>query len=241
MFTWQNTCLHCNSLTRIVVENRGLSSPALFFVRLLYSPLKKCPFYQSSVSLKCPHSWWRHKHSFRPLAPVSQSPLSSLGLSVCPQFPLPTTLSVCVEVLSESRNLPMPVSKGILSIWKDYSFVIISRKGVFVDLLCEDFVMMTPNHIHRPQLCFFTFEWLSLHEKQRVVWGLPRSGQSRVHCFWMKAKVWFHPVCIACPFSYTKSVHGCLMLLECFLARLHSSISKQIDCLILWPMLIFPS
>ena len=46
----------------------------------------------------------------------------------------------------------MPVSKGILSIWKDYSFVIISRKGDFVVLLCEDFVMMTPNHIHWSQL-----------------------------------------------------------------------------------------
>jgi len=30
--------------------------------------------------------------------------------------------------------------------------VIISRKGDFVDLLCEDFVMMTPNHIHWSQL-----------------------------------------------------------------------------------------
>jgi len=49
----------------------------------------------------------------------------------------------------------MPVSKGIYSIWKDNSFVIISRKGDFVDLLCEDFVMMTPNHIHRSQLVFF--------------------------------------------------------------------------------------
>ena len=68
----------------------------------------------------------------------------------------------------------------------------------------------------------FTFEWLSLREKQRFVWGSPRCGQSRVHCFWMKVKVWFHPARIACPFSYTKSVHGCLMLLECFLARLHS-------------------
>ena len=162
---------------------------------------------------------------FQTFGPVSfpGSLCFPLGLSACPQFPLPVALSVCVEVLPESRNLPMPVSKGsILSIWKDYSFVIISRKGDFVDLLCEDFVMMIPNHIHWSQLLFFTSEWLSLREKQRFVRGSPRCGQSRVHCFWTKAKVWLRLARITCPFSYTKSVHRCLMLLECFLARLHS-------------------
>jgi len=97
---------------------------------------------------------------FQTFGPVSfpGSLCYPLSLSVCPQFPLPVALSVCVEVLSESRNLPMPVSKCVLSIWKNYSFVIISRKGDFIDLLCEDFVMMTPNHIHWSQLLFFTFE-----------------------------------------------------------------------------------
>jgi len=38
------------------------------------------------------------------------------------------------------------------SIWKNNLFVIISRKGDFVDFLCEDFMFMTPNHIHWSQL-----------------------------------------------------------------------------------------
>jgi len=40
----------------------------------------------------------------------------------------------------------MPISKGILSIWKDYLFVI-RRKGDFVDLLCEKLMLLIVNDV----------------------------------------------------------------------------------------------
>ena len=74
-----------------------------------------------------------------------------------PRSPGPLCLSSSVSIFSshimDRRCCEMTVGKGVNPIWKDNnSFVIISRKGDLVHLFCEDFVMMTPNHIHRSQL-----------------------------------------------------------------------------------------
>jgi len=81
-----------------------------------------------------------------PNAPCLSQDSSAFPItSVCP----PVALSVCAEVLSEIRNLPMPVSKGIFSIWKDYSYDTIGRESYFVDTLIELLVTR------------FTLQWLS--------------------------------------------------------------------------------
>jgi len=43
--------------------------------------------------------------------------------------------------------MPMPTSKGILLIWKDYSFVIIRRKGDLVHLPCENLMLLIVNDV----------------------------------------------------------------------------------------------
>ena len=120
----------------------GIERSHSFLCLLIIFTAQKCPFYQSSVSLKCPYSWWRHKHSFKPLAPVPQGP------SVCPRV----FLFLAHTPLDRRCRCEMTVGKSLYFIVTNFSFVIISRKGDFVDLLCEYFVMMTPNHIHRSQL-----------------------------------------------------------------------------------------
>ena len=78
----------------------------------------------------------------------------SQGPPVCPQFPLCLWLGVSIfssHIMDSRCRCEMTVGKSIFFIVADFSFVIISRKGDFVDLLCENFVMMTPNHIHRSQ------------------------------------------------------------------------------------------
>ena len=91
--------------------------------------------------LKYPYSWRRHKHSFRHLVPVPQD------LSVCPWAFL-----FCSHIMDPPCRCEMTMGKNFYFIVANFSFVITSRKSDFVDLLCEDFVMMTPNHIHRSQL-----------------------------------------------------------------------------------------
>jgi len=69
----------------------GIERSHSFLCLLIIFTAQKCPFYQSSVSLKCPYSWWRHKHSFRPLVSVPQGPfVFPRVLLFVPSFP-----SVC--------------------------------------------------------------------------------------------------------------------------------------------------
>ena len=119
--------------------------------------------------------------------------VSSPHVSACPQsVPLMSQLAPYSRPPVALPACPVSVSTSLYFVGLNYSLVIIGRESYFMHLFCGETVLATSNDIHRLQLWFFTFEWLSLREKQRFVWGSPRCGQSRVHCFWMKVKVWFH-------------------------------------------------
>jgi len=73
-----------NNTRHMSSKELGIERSRSFLCFFIIFTAQKCPFYQSSVSLKCPYSRWRHKHSFWPLFP--RVPLSSLGplcLSPC--------------------------------------------------------------------------------------------------------------------------------------------------------------
>ena len=84
---------------------------------------------------------------------TSQSLFQAFGS--CTPGPLCLSLGVSIfssHIMDRRCRCEMTVGKSFYFIATNFSFVITSRKGDFVDLLCEDFVMMTPNHIHRSQL-----------------------------------------------------------------------------------------
>jgi len=115
----------CSTKTIRNGRELGIECPALYFFCLSYQLLNDA---QKGTK--------EHRNSAPP------------GPLVFPTVPLcfPTPLFVPLSTSSKA------VSCGINLIWKDNSFVIISRKGDLVHLFCEHFVMMTPNHIHRFQL-----------------------------------------------------------------------------------------
>jgi len=89
-----------------------------FFVCLLYSPLEKCSFYQSSVS-----NARRHKHSSRPLAHSAEAlcPFASF-----PHTPVCPSIAVLLRLLMlESHELEFVFCQI------ECSLVVIGREGYF--------------------------------------------------------------------------------------------------------------
>jgi len=121
----------------------GIEGSRSFLCLFIIFTAQKCPFYQSSISLKCPFSWWHHEHSFRPLAPVPQGPLSSPGT-----FCLSLGVSIFSSHIMDRRcHCEMTVGKSFYFIVTNFSFVIISRKGDLVHLFCEKLMLLIVNDV----------------------------------------------------------------------------------------------
>ena len=92
----------CGAQCKTSSRELGIEGSRSFLCLFIIFTAQKCPFYQSSVSLKCPYSWRRHKHSFWPLFPWAP---------LCFPAPLFVPLLHCQSVLRfcpkfETRQCP---------------------------------------------------------------------------------------------------------------------------------------
>ena len=128
--------------------------------------------------IKMPPQLMTSQALFQTFGPSSSEP------HVFPRTPLSvlSTSPCCIVCLCQGfvwKSKPANAREQRYFVRPDDMFVVICWEGYFIHLFCCETMLATSNDIHRPQLWFFTFEWLSLRERQRFVWGSPRCGHTR--------------------------------------------------------------
>jgi len=191
---------------------RSRSFLCLFFI----FTAQKCPVYQSSVSLKCPYSWWRHKHYFRPLTPVPQVLLSSPGLLCLSSVSPPCWIvSLCRGFVLKSK--PANAHKQRYFADLEGLFVCHQKKGWFCWLALWKAHAFDSEWCYGSQLCFFTPQWLSqpLRAKPRyVVFHCQKAWQLKAA--WAHNSVLFHHRVSCSWYQFVEVVRDMVIMLACF-------------------------